>query len=106
LGWLGALSTLPRPGTRTAKTIEAEGIGNGAPMVEFSLNKTLGQGAGLGVRRGDRVINLEGGGDIDSNLAPGADVSHRLSAQEGTQATIILRGNFADVEVPLAIPPA
>jgi hypothetical protein len=93
-------------GYATSQIFEAEGLGDGAPTVGFDLNETLGHDAGLGVGRGDRVINLRGGGDIDSNLAPGEGVNRRLSALEGTEATIVLRGNFPDVHVPLAIPPA
>lgn len=91
-------------GFASSQVFQAEGRGSGAPSVGFDLNKTSGHDAGLGVRRGDEVFNLDGGGDIDSNLAPGDDVNRGLSYAPGTQATIVLRGNFADVAVPLAIP--
>lgn len=91
-------------GFATSQIFEAEGSGSGARTVGFDLNKTLGHDAGLNVRRGDRVENLRGGGDIDSNLAPGESVDRKLSGTAGTQATIALRRNFPEVRVPLAIP--
>lgn len=93
-------------GFATSQVFEAEGVGLGAGSVGFDLNKTVGHDAGVGVSRGDRVVNLRGGGDIDSNLAPGESVERGLSATAGTTASIVLRGNFPDVTVPLAIPPA
>lgn len=91
-------------GFATSQVFEAEGVGSGAPKVGFRLNNTLGHDAGVGVRRADRVVNLKGGGDIDSNQAPGEKVDRELSYASGTTASIVLRGNFPDVSVPLAIP--
>ncbi len=92
-------------GFASSQILEAEGVGPGARSVGFDLNKTSGHDAGLGVTRGDRVVNLRGGGNIDSNLPPGESVERGLSATPGAAATIVLRGNFPDVSVPLAIPP-
>jgi hypothetical protein len=92
-------------GFATSQIFEAEGVGPGAKDVGFDLNKTLGHGAGLNVARGDRVVNMRGGGDIDSNLAPGESVDRGLSAPRGSSATVVLRGNFPEVRVALAIPP-
>lgn len=93
-------------GFATSQIFEAEGVGPGASTVGFDLNKTVGHDAGLGVTRGDRVLNLRGGGDIDSNLAPGENVDRGLSATAGSAVTVVLRGNFPEVRVPLAVPPA
>lgn len=93
-------------GFATSQIYEAEGSGDGARSVGFDLNKSLGHDAGLGVQRGDKVVALAGGGDIDSNLAPQGDVERRLSATPGTNATITLRGNFPEVRVALKIPSA
>ena len=89
-------------GFADSQIFEAEGVGPGAPTVGFSLNKTVGHDAGVGVTRGDRVVNLAGGGDIDSNLAPGESVDRGLTATAGSGATVVLRGNFPEVRVPLA----
>lgn len=91
-------------GFATSQIFAAEGLGPAGPTVGFDLNKTLGHDAGLGVRRGDRRVNLGGGGDIDSNLAPGEKVDRGLTTTPGTEVTIVLRGNFPDVSVGLAIP--
>jgi hypothetical protein len=90
-------------GFATSQIFEAEGVGPGAGSVGFDLNKTLGHDAGLNVTRGDRVVNMRGGGDIDSNLAPGQSVSRGLSVGAGATPTIILRGNFPEVRVTLAV---
>ena len=91
-------------GFASSQIFEAEGVGPGAGSVGFDLNKTLGHDAGLHVTRGDRVVNMHGGGDIDSNLAPGESVNRGLSVERASSPTIILRGNFPDVRVPLAVP--
>ena len=91
-------------GHATAQILEAEGSGPGALRIGFDLNKTLGHDAGLGVRRGDQVTNLRGGADIDSNLAPGGKTNRELSYDAGQEATLVLRGNFPDVRVELAVP--
>ena len=91
-------------GQATAQILEAEGSGPGALRVGFDLNKTLGHDAGLGVRRGDRVTNLRGGGDVDSNLPPGDRLNRELSYDAGQAATLVLRGNFPEVRVDLAVP--
>jgi hypothetical protein len=93
-------------GFATSQIFEAEGVGPAGRTVGFDLNKTLGHDAGLGVRRGDQRINLGGGGDVDSNLAPGGKVDRGLSYTPGTDVTIVLRGNFPDESVHLAIPEA
>lgn len=92
-------------GFATSQILEAEGVGPGAASVGFDLNKTLGHDAGLGVTRGDRVVNMRGGGDIDSNLAPGESVDRGLSVDRGAAPTIVLRGNFPEVRVALSRPP-
>jgi len=91
-------------GFATAQILEAEGVGPGAPIVGFDLNKTLSHDAGLRARRGDKVLNLDGGADIDSNLPPGDTTDRELSYAAGQPATLILRGNFPDVTVELAVP--
>lgn len=91
-------------GFASSQIFEAQGRGPGASQVEFDLNKTSGHDAGLGVSRGDRVLDLKGGGDIDSNLAPGDSVDRGVSHLAGSPATIVLRGNFPEVSVALAIP--
>ena len=91
-------------GWATAQIYEAEALGPAGPTVGFDLNKSSGQDAGLDVRRGDRKINLGGGGDVDSNQAPGEKVARGLSHTPGTDVTMVLRGNFPEVRVRLAIP--
>ncbi|HEX7276404.1 MAG TPA: hypothetical protein VF244_03440 [Acidimicrobiales bacterium] len=91
-------------GYATAQVLEAEGVGPGAAGVGFDLNKTLGHDAGLGVRRGDVVHGFGGGGDVDSNLPPGHRLNRELSYDAGQPATLVLRGNFPEVRVDLAVP--
>jgi hypothetical protein len=91
-------------GFASSQVMVAEGIGSAGPTVGFDLNKTVGHDAGLGVRRGDQKINLGGGGDVDSNQAPGDKVDRGLTYTPGTDVTIVLRGNFPDLSVRLAIP--
>jgi hypothetical protein len=91
-------------GHATAQILEAEGVGPGAPGIGFDLNKTLGHDAGLRLRRGDRIVNMRGGADIDSNLAPGGETDRELSYRAGQPATLVLRGNFPEVTVELAVP--
>ncbi|MEA2685867.1 MAG: hypothetical protein QOE93_1062 [Actinomycetota bacterium] len=91
-------------GWATAQILEAEGVGIGGPGIGFQLNKTLGHDAGLGVRWGDKVVNLGGGGDVDSNLPAGAETDRELSYRAGQPATLVLRGNFPEVPIELAVP--
>jgi hypothetical protein len=91
-------------GWASSQVLEAEGVGPGGPTVGFDLNKTLGHDAGLGVRRGDQKVNLGGGGDIDSNLAPGEKVDRGVSHTPGVDVTLVLRGNFPDLPIDLDIP--
>jgi len=91
-------------GIATAQVLEAEGSGPGAEGIGFDLNKTLGHDAGLGLRRGDRVLGFDGGEDIDSNLPPGGESDRELSYRAGQPATLVLRGNFPEVTVVLAVP--
>ena len=91
-------------GFATAQILEAEGVGPGAPGVGFDLNKTLGHDAGLGLRRGDDVHGFDGGADIDSNLTPGGTTDRELSYRAGQPASLVLRGNFPEVTVELAVP--
>lgn len=91
-------------GWATSQIYEAEAVGTGGRSIGFSLNKSLGHDAGLGVRRGDREINLGGGGDVDSNQAPGEKVDRGLSYTPGSDVTMVLRGNFPDARVHLAVP--
>jgi hypothetical protein len=93
-------------GHATGQIMEAEGIGPGASGVGFDLNKSLGHDAGLDVRRGDRVVTFKGGADVDSNLAPGGKTDRELSYRAGQPATLVLRGNFPEVRVELAVPGA
>jgi hypothetical protein len=93
-------------GFATSQIYEAEGLGPDGHSIGFDLNKSLGHDAGLGVGRGDRKINLGGGGDVDSNQPPGAKVDRGLSYTPGADVTLVLRGNFPDVRVHLAIPAA
>jgi hypothetical protein len=93
-------------GWATSQIYEAEAEGPSGPTIGFDLNKSLGHDAGLGVGRGDRKINLGGGGDVDSNQPPGAKVDRGLSYTPGTDVTVVLRGNFPDARVHLAIPAA
>jgi len=69
-------------GFATSQIFEAEGVGQSAPVVGFDLNKTIGHDAGLGVARGDRVLNLAGGADKPGSRGerrpgPGAHAQHR-----------------------------
>lgn len=91
-------------GFATAQILEAEGTGPGAAGVGFDLNKTLGHDAGLGVRRGDVVGGFRGGADVDSNLPAGGRTNRELSYAAGSPATLVLRGNFPEVRVELAVP--
>jgi hypothetical protein len=93
-------------GFATSQIYEAEAVGPAGRSIGFDLNKSLGHDAGLGVGRGDRKVNLGGGGDVDSNQAPGEKVDRGLSYTPGADVTLVLRGNFADVRVHLAIPAA
>ena len=91
-------------GDATSQIMEAEGVGPGAAGVGFDLNKSLGHDAGLDVRRGDRVITFKGGADVDSNLPPGGETDRELSYRAGAPATLVLRGNFPEVRIELAVP--
>lgn len=91
-------------GDATSQILEAEGLGPGAAGVGFDLNKSLGHDAGLDVRRGDRVIRFKGGADVDSNLPPDGKTDRELSYRAGQPATLVLRGNFPEVRVELAVP--
>ena len=91
-------------GHATSQILEAEGVGTGASGVGFDLNKTLGHDAGLGVRRGDRVLNFDGGADVDSNLVPGGETDRELSYRRADPAALVLRGNFPEVQLELAVP--
>ncbi|HVF13170.1 MAG TPA: hypothetical protein VM942_01155 [Acidimicrobiales bacterium] len=91
-------------GFATAQILEAEGVGPGAPGIGFDLNKTLSHDAGIRLRRGDRVVGFDGGADVDSNLPPGGETDRELSYRAGQPATLVLRGNFPEVRIELAVP--
>ncbi len=91
-------------GHATLQILAAEGIGSGAPGVGFRLTPTREHDAGLGVGRPAEVLNLRKGVSIEAALAPGRSVDCGLSFQPGTEATIVLRGNFPSVSVPLPVP--
>jgi len=91
-------------GHATAQILEAEGTGPGASGVGFDINNTRGHDAGLRVRRGDKVSGFRDGADIDSNLPPGDRTNRTLSYRTGDPATLVLRGNFPEVRVELAVP--
>lgn len=63
-------------GWATSQIMEAEGIGPG---------------------------HLGGGDDISSTQQPRGTVDRGLSTKSGTQVVLVLRGNFPEVRVPLAI---
>lgn len=103
-GSLSPLSTriqVRNVGFATSQIYAAEGTGDDAKEARFDLNKSLGHDAGLGVRRGDKIKGLSGGGDVDSNLPPQGTFEEKLTALTGGDATITLRGNFPDLSVRL-----
>ena len=91
-------------GHATTYIHEAQGVGPGAKSVGFDLAITLGHDAGLNVSRARKVVNLKSGSDISGDLAPGKSIDRGLSYQPGADTTIILRGNFPTVTVPLPVP--
>jgi len=91
-------------GHASIQILATEGMGSGAPGVGFRLTPTREHDAGLGVGRPAEVLNLRKGVSIEAALAPGRSVDCGLSFQPGTEATIVLRGNFPSVSVPLPVP--
>jgi hypothetical protein len=73
----------------------------GAKSVGFRLATTTGHDAGLGVTRRPEVRNLKNGIDIPSELEVGKSIERGLSFEPGAEASIVLRGNFPAVTVPL-----
>lgn len=91
-------------GHATTYIHEAQGAGPGAKSVGFDLASSLGHDAGLNVSRGRKAVNLKDGATISAELAPGRSIDRGLSYQPGADATIVLRGNFPTVTVPLPVP--
>ena len=92
-------------GHATSQILEAEGQGAGAPSVAFGLEPPRSHDAGLGVIRSIEVRNLRRGLSIPSRLDVGKGVERGLSFEPGADASIVLRGNFPSVTVPLPIRP-
>ena len=93
-------------GFATSQILEAEGIGPGSGSVRFGLAGSQGHDAGLGIHRGGSTRHLRSGGDIEPTLAPLKTEERGLTTRPGSDVTLVLRGNFPEVRVPLAIPPA
>lgn len=93
-------------GFATAHIFQVEGQGPGAPKTAFNPGPTSGHDAGLEVSREARAVNLREGESYGGELDPGEDVGRDVAATVGQPATIVLRGNFPEVHVGLAIPPA
>ena len=91
-------------GHATAQIFEAEAVG-GVNAVALGLNATRTHDAGLGVHRGGHEVNLRVGRGVDSHVPPGGASDRGLSHTPGVPVTLVLRGNFDEVRVPLAIPP-
>ena len=89
-------------GWATSQILEAEGLGSGSTSVRFGLTGSMGHDAGLGVSRGTRK-NLAGGGPIASSLQPREADDRGLTTKPGSAVIIVLRGNFPEVQVPLAV---
>lgn len=90
-------------GAATAQIMEVEAVG--APYkVDLGINTTNNHDAGLGVRRGGTVTGFGGGRPIDSHLRPGDRFDRGLTYTRGVPVTLIIRGNFPEVRVTLAIP--
>jgi hypothetical protein len=91
-------------GFATSALLEAEGVGPGSGSVRFGLTPTQGHDAGLGVRRGGSRKHLGDGGDISPLDSPMSGDDRGLTTRPGSDVTLVLRGNFPDVRVKLAIP--
>ena len=91
-------------GWATSQVMEAEGVGSGSGSVRFGLTRSTGHDAGLGVERGGARKHLGDGGDIFPSQQPRQRVDRGLTTKSGTDVTLILRGNFPEVSVRLAIP--
>lgn len=91
-------------GWATSHILEAEGSGPGSGSVRFGLTDSYGHDAGLGIRRGGKRKNLGNGDAIFSTMAPGGKGDRGLTTKPGSSVVVVLRGNFPDVTVQLAIP--
>ncbi|HEX6596009.1 MAG TPA: hypothetical protein VF045_03690, partial [Acidimicrobiales bacterium] len=90
-------------GHATAQIFEAEALG-GSYSVALGIKQTGTHDAGLDVHRGGREINLSSGRGVDSHLPPGDYHDRGLTVTPGVPVTLVLRGNFPEVRVALAIP--
>jgi hypothetical protein len=92
-------------GYATAQIFEAEAVG-GSNAVALGIKQTGTHDAGLDVHRGGYEINLRSGRGVDSHVPPGDSHDRGLTFTPGVPVDLILRGNFLEVRVPLAIPAA
>lgn len=92
-------------GYATAQIFEAEALG-GTNAVALGIKQTGTHDAGLGVHRGGYEINLRSGRGVDSHLPPGDSHDRGLTSTPGVPVTLVLRGNFPEERVALAIPAA
>ncbi len=90
-------------GYATAQIFEAEALG-GSNAVVFGIKQTGTHDAGLDVHRGGRGINLRSGRGVDSHVPPGDYHDRGLTFTPGVPVDLVLRGNFPEVRVALAIP--
>ncbi len=95
----------PTRGWATAHILEAEGFGSGSRSVRFGLIRSYGHDAGLGVRRGGKKKNLGNGDAIWSTMEPAGKDDRGLTTEPGSSVVVVLRGNFPEVRVPLAVRP-
>ena len=93
-------------GAATAQIMEVEAVGTLPYAVDLGINATNNHDAGLGVRRGGVVVGFGRGRPIDSHLPPGDRFDRGLTHTPGASVTLIIRGNFPEVRVTLAIPAA
>ena len=90
-------------GWATSQIMEAEGVGSGSGSVGFGLTGSTGHDAGLGVERGGTRRHLGGGDAISPSQQPRGKVDRGLTTKSGSEVVLVLRGNFPEVRVPLAL---